>query len=118
MTDAHGIPPEAEPKTPMWLPALGAALFVGVALWWAVTPSSLPIAPDDTAASASASAAPAPTAPALLPAQAVPAQAAAPMGSGRPMPSGGVHVSPAVEERLRKMHEGLLAPGGGSPRRP
>ena len=49
MTDSHGSPPDDEPKTPMWLPALGAALFVSVALWWAVTPSAAPIAPDDAA---------------------------------------------------------------------
>ena len=65
MTDSHGSPPEDEPKTPMWLPALGAALFVGVALWWAVTPSAPTIVADSDSASASVAAA-APTAPTAL----------------------------------------------------
>jgi hypothetical protein len=37
MSDPHGhAKPENEPQTPMWLPALGAALFIAVALWLAV----------------------------------------------------------------------------------
>ncbi len=42
-----------EPRSPMWLPALGGALFLAVGLWWAVTPSAPPPAPE-AAASASA----------------------------------------------------------------
>ena len=37
---AHGPPPPPEPKTPMWLPALGAVLFLTVGLVWALTPTS------------------------------------------------------------------------------
>jgi hypothetical protein len=86
---ARGVPPEDEPKTPMWLPAVGAALFVGVALWWAVTPSAAPRAPAETApaASAAAAAAPNPQAQALPTMQ----QPAAPPASAQqariPMPS-------------------------------
>jgi hypothetical protein len=35
----HGAPPPAEPTTPLWLPALGAALFVAVGLVWAASPA-------------------------------------------------------------------------------
>lgn len=38
----HDPPPLPEPQTPMWLPAVGVALFVSVALWWAVTPKAPP----------------------------------------------------------------------------
>jgi hypothetical protein len=65
MSDPHAaksVAVDDEPKTPMWLPALGAALFVSVGLWWAVTPAAPPVADADQAASASASA-PAPTPP-------------------------------------------------------
>jgi hypothetical protein len=110
MTASHGSAPDDEPKSPMWLPALGAALFIGVALWWAVTPSAPPIVAD-VAASATASAAPVAVAAAAPPRQMPPtAMPGMPMGSARPAPSG-VHLNPAVEDRMRKMHQGL-APGG------
>lgn len=35
----HGPPPPPEPKTPMWLPALGAFLFLSAGLYWGLTPS-------------------------------------------------------------------------------
>jgi hypothetical protein len=53
---AHDAPPP-EPQTPMWLPALGVALFVGAAVWWATRPAPPPPPPVEAAASASASAA-------------------------------------------------------------
>jgi hypothetical protein len=118
MTDSHGSPPEDEPKTPMWLPALGAALFVGVALWWAVTPSAPTIVADSDSASASVAAA-APTAPTASVAARGPApqpqgQVALPLGSARPAGSG-MRLNPAIEERLRKAHEGMGAGGGKHP---
>ena len=57
MSDPHAAKPVAvddEPKTPMWLPALGAALFTSIGLWWAVTPADPPPAAVDQAVSASA----------------------------------------------------------------
>jgi hypothetical protein len=33
----HGPPPPAEPNTPMWLPAVGALLFLSAGLAWALT---------------------------------------------------------------------------------
>lgn len=36
----HGPPPPPEPKTPMWLPALGATLFLVVGLVWALSPAT------------------------------------------------------------------------------
>lgn len=86
---AGAAPQEEEPQTPIWLPALGAALFVGVALWWAVTPSSAPATPAEPPASASAAtaaAAPNPQAQVAPPARPV----APPSGSAQariPMPS-------------------------------
>ncbi|HTB75693.1 MAG TPA: hypothetical protein VK762_20725 [Polyangiaceae bacterium] len=40
MTDSHADPqsPDVEPETPVWLPALGFALFVVGGVAWAVTP--------------------------------------------------------------------------------
>lgn len=37
---AHGPPPPPEPKTPMWLPAVGAVLFLMVGLLWALSDST------------------------------------------------------------------------------
>jgi hypothetical protein len=116
---AHHAPAEAqaEPQTPMWLPALGAGLFVAVGLWWAVTPSSAPTAADDTVASASASvaaAAPPAAPPAATIAQPLNGAArpspAPPTPSG--VPSGMRRLSPAIEERLKKAHQGMVPPGG------
>jgi hypothetical protein len=61
----HGPPPPPEPHTPMWLPAVGAVLFLGVGLIWALsTPAKDPTetlgSPVGTVVSA---AAPAQTAP-------------------------------------------------------
>ena len=43
--------PTEEPKTPMWLPALGGALFLVVGIWWATRPvDKPPPAPPDTEA--------------------------------------------------------------------
>ncbi|MDB4943549.1 MAG: hypothetical protein JWP97_3083 [Labilithrix sp.] len=33
----HGPPAPPEPKTPLWLPAVGAALFLAAGLWWALS---------------------------------------------------------------------------------
>jgi hypothetical protein len=48
MSETHGNPSDhhhgpaapPEPKTPMWLPALGAVLFLIVGLIWGLTPST------------------------------------------------------------------------------
>jgi hypothetical protein len=70
VSSAHAPPPD-EPKSPLWLPALGGALFLAVGLWWAVTPSSPD--PVDVADAPVASAAPAaPTAPPPAPSAAAP----------------------------------------------
>jgi hypothetical protein len=74
-------PPEGrlvddEPKSPLWLPALGAALFVGAGLWWAVTPSAAAIAPEPSASGAAAQA-PNPAPPVANPVAAAPNPAAA-----------------------------------------
>lgn len=43
--------PTEEPKTPMWLPAVGVALFLAVGIWWATRPEDKPPpAPETTAA--------------------------------------------------------------------
>jgi hypothetical protein len=54
--EGHSAAEDEEPKTPMWLPALGAALFVGVALLWAVTPPVTSFSAAEPAAASTASA--------------------------------------------------------------
>jgi len=66
--DHHGPPPPPEPKTPLWLPAVGGALFLTVGLSWAL--STPPKDPTETMATpdpAAASAQPAPTQTAVTP---------------------------------------------------
>jgi hypothetical protein len=49
--------PLPEPKTPMWLPALGAALFLAAAAWWLIRSQEAPKpppAPEPAASSAPA----------------------------------------------------------------
>lgn len=87
---ASGAPRDEEPQTPMWLPAVGAALFVGVALWWAVTPSAAPSTPAEPPASASAAtaaAAPNPQAQAVRPTQPTPPSPGSAQQARIPMPS-------------------------------
>lgn len=45
----HGPPPPPEPQTPLWLTAVGAVLFLTVALIWGLAPGA------DAAASSPAS---------------------------------------------------------------
>jgi hypothetical protein len=44
MSNPHASAPrvDEEPKTPLWLPALGAALFVALAVVWATLPGAPP----------------------------------------------------------------------------
>jgi hypothetical protein len=138
MSDPHAAPLDDEPRSPMWLPALGAALFVGVALWWAVTPSAAAPAPE---ASPGASVAVNPTPPASAPParptmpgqpgtqpgtgapqMRAPAGAAAPAGS--PGPAGSMRpvntLNPTkaaeIQKRLQNVHD-TTAPAGGGARR-
>ena len=67
----HGPPPPPEPHTPMWLPAVGAVLFLSVGLIWALsTPPKDPTetmgSPAGTVVSAAAPAQTAPAAPSGL----------------------------------------------------
>jgi hypothetical protein len=99
--DSHGPPDPPEPKTPMWLPALGAALFLIAGVWFAVTPSAKP-AQDAAAPEGAASAAPVATN--------APGQPFNPPGGGNAAPGapgapGGKEATPeqqAVIERLRQ----------------
>ena len=90
---AHEPPALPEPHTPMWLPALGVALFVSVALWWAVTPKAAPPPASDseTVAAAAASGA----------ASAAPQARPAPAGSVR-TPDGGID-NAAVQRILDRL---------------
>ena len=56
----HGPPPPPEPHTPMWLPAVGALLFLSAGLAWALT--TPPKETADLSAIPAGSAAAAPTA--------------------------------------------------------
>jgi len=109
MSDLHASPLEDEPQTPLWLPVLGAALFVTVGLWWAVTPAAPAIASDQapsaSAPVAVAAATPPPPQP-QVPENAAPAVSARPVAVPQPG-------SPA-EERMKKIREQInpRAPGG------
>jgi len=66
----HGPPPPPEPKTPMWLPAVGALLFLTVGLVWAL--STPPKEKTDLSGIPAGSATAAATASAKAPGQAAP----------------------------------------------
>ncbi len=71
---------DTEPKTPMWLPAVGALLFLMAGLAWAMsTPASTDSAAGSAGSAPSASAAPAAPTTAVAP-----ARGAAPGGHGHP----------------------------------
>lgn len=71
----------AEPRSPVWLPYLGVALFGACVVWWLSTPNAAEEARANAAASASASAAAAEEAP---PGEAHPAE---PHGHPHPEPT-------------------------------
>jgi len=85
----HATPPSlAEPKTPLWMPALGTALFLTAGLLWAATPPPpVPVAeePGDAGAAIADAAADVAPAPLAAPASAAPSPSASdapkPMGS-------------------------------------
>ena len=91
-----------EPQSPMWLPALGAALFIGVGIWW-MTGDDAPAAENRPATSATASTAPTPTgAPAV--ASGTAPKTAAPRR--RPTPKGSASANANTEAR-RKRREAI-----------
>jgi hypothetical protein len=119
MSDPHAPPVDDEPKSPMWLPALGAALFLGAALWWAVTPAAAQPA-TDAAASASAAPSAAPVAAAPTPPATVAAAGSAlalPPGAhpflgkvpdNSPVVPAGGSANPAdLQKRIEQMREDL-----------
>jgi hypothetical protein len=111
MSDPHAAPPDDEPRSPMWLPALGAALFVGLAVWWAVTPSAALPAPEGyPVASIVLNPTPPPAAP-----PAAGALAPAVPGSARQLnlPAPG---QADLQQRLQNVHN-AVAPAGGGARR-
>jgi hypothetical protein len=53
MSDSHGKTSDPqEPNTPMWLPAVGAVLFLTVGIFWGLSPGA---PPDGTSPAAAAS---------------------------------------------------------------
>ncbi len=40
MSSSHDSAPLPEPTTPLWLPALGGALFIAAGIAWAICPAS------------------------------------------------------------------------------
>jgi hypothetical protein len=105
---AHA-PPSDEPKSPLWLPVLGGALFLAVGLWWAVTPSAPEMVADaDAAPTASAVAAPPPppsasAVPQMRPAAPPASASALGMRPAAPGASAGParNVDPKLLQRLR-----------------
>src|SRR3954469_18037006 len=77
----HGPPPPPEPQTPMWLPAVGALLFLTVGLVWAL--STPPKETTDLSAMPATSAAPVQRAPPTPP------PAMTPRAPGHPVRPGG-----------------------------
>jgi hypothetical protein len=65
----HGSTPRVddEPKTPLWLPAVGLAFFVGLAVVWATLPEPPPPATAEPVAAAPSVSAVRPAAPPPLP---------------------------------------------------
>jgi hypothetical protein len=64
MNEPHSPSPQAdEPRTPLWLTAVGVALFLSAGLWWAVrpAPSAPPVAAVAAVPGAAADSAPPPT---------------------------------------------------------
>lgn len=112
MSDPHAVPLDDEPRTPLWLPALGAAIFVAAALWWAVTPSSTTAAAEGAASASASAAAAAP--PAATPQAAPPAQAAAAavpgVPGGRPVLAPGM-ASAETQQRLREIQQRMKPAG-------
>jgi hypothetical protein len=91
MTDPHSDPPSStddEPETPVWLPALGFALFLVGGLAWAVTPPMVSATPPPLPPPVVVSAAPPPAPP---PQQAAPAQAPQPAAPPSANPPGLAH---------------------------
>jgi hypothetical protein len=97
----------------MWLPALGAALFVAAGLWWAVSPAAAPVVAEP-APSASAPVTPPP--PPVPVASAVPPPpppaSAVPPFDGR-LPQGAPAGGPAAAERMRRVRQPLQLKGAG-----
>ena len=126
MTDSHAsaaVPLEDEPKTPMWLPALGAALFLSVGLAWAVSPSTADVvvgaAATPSAGAPSASAVVVPTPQPVRPAPSAAAMPPShpPMGSALPgVRPGTAPLSSADQQKLRQLR--LNRPAPGSPPHP
>lgn len=102
----------------MWLPALGAALFLGAGLWWAVTPAAPTPAPE--AAPVASAAAPTPPSPPTPVAaggpQPMPRPTIVPPSSGAAiaLPPGG---NAAVQDHLRQLRQQLDAKGAGAAHR-
>jgi len=59
MSESAHAQPLSEPRTPMWLPAVGAALFTLVGVGWALCPAARSQAADTESAAAAAVPAPA-----------------------------------------------------------
>jgi hypothetical protein len=93
MSAAHAPAPLPEPVTPMWLPALGAALFVLAAVYWLAQPAAPPPVEE-------------PEAPKAQEAEPVPAQAgAAPGQPGHGQPAAAPMPNPADNPAIRRFLE-------------
>ena len=106
MSDPHAAKAavlDDEPKTPLWLPALGAALFVSVGLWWAVSAPPAPaVDADQAAASAPSTPPPSPPPPQTAPPQR-PMPQVPPPGSAPSMPS---NLPKGMQDRIQRMRNG------------
>jgi hypothetical protein len=119
MSEPHADPQSTvdEPETPVWLPALGFALFIGAGVAWAVTPPMASATPPPLPPPV-VMPAPTPPPPAAQPAAPAPAPtppaSASALRPGGPVPKG---VLPGVPGGAlpRPLKNRPTAPGSGAP---
>lgn len=97
---AHGPAPLPEPKTPLWLTAVGIVLFLVVGLWWAFRSSGPSSVPQETSQNAVAGSTQVASAQAQA-ARVAPSASAPPVQSARPLQvPGGRNLPPGFPSAL------------------
>jgi hypothetical protein len=118
MSDPHALPLDDEPRTPLWLPALGGAIFVAAALWWAVTPSSA--APAGEGAPSASVSATAPAAPPAVASAGTPQPPATALATAQLAPSARPVLAPGMasaemQQRMKELRDRMKPAGGKHP---
>ncbi len=92
-------PAEAEPRTPLWLPGLGAALFLTAGLIWAATPPPPQVSAEESDAGAAADVA----AEAAAPAASAAVPPARPAASAAPPSSAAAAAAASASAKLQRV---------------